>query len=508
MVQNQFSSEDMFITDYLKAQVEKTPEAIAVSFNNDEISYEAFYRNVVRVAAFVQSKGMKKGDIVASMLLNSDLFMAVYYGVQLAGCTLLPINTKLAPDELTYIFNHSEAKGLIYDERLEGSLQQVDYGFEWTKTRDELRAELNIDRKLQPVENKANDTTLVLYTSGTTGRPKGVMLTHRNVISAVQQWSESIGYAKSDRVYISIPLFHCAGLHVIAVSTIYCGATLVIDEMFIPDRTIPTILEKYITVFSGVPTMYALLLSKFDFANQSFPNVRKMVYGSAPMPHEIIKNLKGAYPKVEFHNLYGQTESSPGATELSYEAVLTKVGSVGKALPKTELKIVDADGVELPVGEIGEICIKGEQIMKGYLKNDDETMQVIKNGWLYSGDLGRLDEDGYLYIVDRKKDLIIRGGENIYPIEVENVLYQLPQVIDAAVIGIPDPIYGEIPKAIVVLVEEDAVTEHEIMDYARSKLAKYKVPHVVEIVKEMPRNPSGKILKHVLRAREKEDIKS
>src|SRR5690606_28186187 len=148
--------------------------------------------------------------------------------------------------------------------------------------------------------------------------------------------------------------------------------------------------------------------------------------------------------------------------------------SVGKALPKTELKIVDAGGVELPVGEIGEICIKGEQIMKGYLKNDDETMQVIKNGWLYSGDLGRLDEDGYLYIVDRKKDLIIRGGDNIYPIEVGNVLYQLPQVIDAAVIGIPDPIYGEIPKAIVVLVEEGAITEQEIIDYARSKLAKYK----------------------------------
>src|SRR5690606_20274666 len=248
MVQNQFSSEDMFITDYLKAQVEKTPEAIAVSFNNDEISYEAFYKYVERVAAFVQSKGMKKGDIVASMLLNSDLFMAVYYGVQLAGCTLLPINTKLAPDELTYIFNHSEAKGLIYDERLEGSLQQVEYEFEWTQTRTELQAEAS-DRELQPVENKANDTALVLYTSGTTGRPKGVMLTHRNVISAVQQWSERIAYQKSDRVYISIPLFHCAGLHVIAVSTIYCGATLVIDEMFIPDRTIPTILEKKITVF-------------------------------------------------------------------------------------------------------------------------------------------------------------------------------------------------------------------------------------------------------------------
>lgn len=505
MDQHQFSSENMFITDYLKAQVEQTPEAIAVAFNNDEISYEAFYKKVELVAAFVQSKGMKKGDIVASMLLNSDLFMAVYYGVQLAGCTLLPINTKLAPDELTYIFNHSEAKGLIYDERLEGALQQVEYEFEWTQTRTELQGEAS-DRELQPVENKANDTALVLYTSGTTGRPKGVMLTHRNVISAVQQWSERIAYQKSDRVYISIPLFHCAGLHVIAVSTIYCGATLVIDEMFIPDRTIPTILEKKITVFSGVPTMYALLLSKFDFANQAFPNVRKMVYGSAPMPHEIIKNLKEAFPKVEFHNLYGQTESSPGATELPDEAVLTKAGSVGKALPNTQLKIVDANGVDLPVGEIGEICIKGEQIMKGYLKNDEETMQVIKNGWLYSDDLGRLDEDGYLYIVDRKKDLIIRGGENIYPIEVENVLYQIQQVIDAAVIGIPDSIYGEIPKAIVVLAEEGAITEQEIIDHARSKLAKYKVPHIVEIVKEMPRNPSGKILKHVLRAKEKEHI--
>lgn len=493
-----------FVTDYLREQAQKTPGEIAVLFEHNEISYDEFYQTVEKVAAFIQRKGMKKGDIVASMLLNSDLFMAVYYGVQLAGCTLLPINTKLMPDELSYIFNHSEAKGLIYDERLIGSLKQVDYLFEWTETREALKNELKAESSLKVVENNADDTALVLYTSGTTGRPKGVMISHQNVISAVQQWSEGIVYKPTDRVYISIPLFHCAGLHVIAVSTIYSGATLVIDEMFVPDRTIPTIVEKNITVFSGVPTMYALLLSKFDFANQPFPNVRKMVYGSAPMPHEIIKNLKEAFPDVEFNNLYGQTESTPGATFLPNEAVLTKVGSVGKALPNTQLQIIDGEGCTLPVGEIGEICIKGTQIMKGYLKNDEETKQAIKDGWLYSGDLGYLDEDGYLYIVDRKKDLIIRGGENIYPIEVENVLYQIPGIIDAAVIGVPDPIYGEIPKAIVVLKEDGVISTQEIMNYARTKLAKYKVPHIVEVVTEMPRNPSGKILKHVLRDREKQ----
>ena len=493
----------MFITDYLKLQSVQTPDAIAVSFQELEIPYAQFMKQVEGVASFLQSQGFQKGDVVASLLLNSDLFMATYYGVQLAGCTLLPINTKLAPDELTYIFNHSQAKGILYDERLEQSLGAVDYSFHWKCSRTELREAIVEPRALKQVEQSEADTALLLYTSGTTGRPKGVMLSHRNIVSAVQQWSEAIGYVPTDRVYISIPLFHCAGLHVIAVSTIYSGATLVIDEMFVPQETIPTIINKNVTVFSGVPTMYALLLGKFNFAKQQFPHIRKMVYGSAPMPHEIVKNVKAAFPNVELHNLYGQTESTPGATCLPDDMVLQKVGSVGKALPQTDLKIIDPNGDPLPPGEIGEICIKGEQIMKGYLRNEEETKQVIQDGWLLSGDLGRMDEDGYVYIVDRKKDLIIRGGENIYPIEVEDVLYQLPGIIDAAVIGVPDAIYGEIPKAIVVLREDGALSEKDIQNFARTKLAKYKVPHIVEIVQEMPRNPSGKILKHVLRARER-----
>lgn len=492
-------SRSNFVTDFLKSHAEKTPQATALVFEGHETSYDSLYTNVQKIAGYLQQKGYKKGDVIGLMLLNSDLFMTVYYGVQLAGLTILPINTKLAEPELAYIFSHSEIKGLIYDERLSETITQVAYDFELKLNRSQVREIIDGPNTFTPIEMDPQDTAAILYTSGTTGRPKGVMLSYANIANAVEIWSEAMQYHPTDRVYISIPLFHCAGLHVIGVGTMCGGATLVIDETFSPDRTLQNITEEKVTIFTGVPTMYSILLGKKDMANYQFEHVRKFAYGAAPMPHEVIKQLKESFPNIEIQNLYGQTESTPGGTSLTDEAALERVGSVGKALARTQIKIVDNNGQDLPSNQIGEICIKGPQIMKGYLKNEEETQKAILDGWLYTGDLGRLDDDGYLYIVDRKKDMIIRGGENIYPIEVENVLFQIPQVLDAAVIGIPHEVYGEVPKAVIALVEEGAITEQEVIDFAKTKLAKYKVPHIVEFVKDLPRNPSGKVLKHVLR---------
>ncbi|MGE6513434.1 class I adenylate-forming enzyme family protein [Lysinibacillus sphaericus] len=493
------TSRSNFVTDILKSHGVQTPQATALVFEGHETSYETLYTNVQKIAGYLQQKGFEKGDVIGLMLLNSDLFMTVYYGVQLAGFTVLPINTKLAPAELAYIFNHSEIKGLFYDERLNETGKQIDYDFALKLNRQQLREIIDGPNTFTPIELNPQDTAVILYTSGTTGNPKGVMLSHANIVNAVEIWHDALQYRPTDRVYISIPLFHCAGLHVIGVGTMCGGAALVIDETFSPDRTLQNITKERVTIFTGVPTMYAILLGKKDMANYQFEHVRKFAYGSAPMPQEIIKQLKESFPNVEIQNLYGQTESTPGGTSLTDDAALERVGSVGRALARTQIKIVDNDGQELPSEQVGEICIKGPQIMKGYLKNEEETKKVIIDGWLYTGDLGRLDDDGYLYIVDRKKDMIIRGGENIYPIEVENVLYQIPQVLDAAVIGIPHEVYGEVPKAIIALVDEGAITEQDVIDFAKTKLAKYKIPHMVEFVKDLPRNPSGKVLKHVLR---------
>jgi len=302
-----------------------------------------------------------------------------------------------------------------------------------------------------------------------------------------------------DRMYICTPLFHCAGSHVFAVPTMYRGGTVIIAESFSADHTLTHLVETEATIFFGVPAMYTILLNKPELKNYNFEHLRLFCYGAAPMPYELVKRLKEAFPKVAVQNLYGQTENTPAATSLLDEAALIKIGSVGRPLARTDVKLVDAEGEEVPVGEVGEICVRGPQVMKGYLRNPEETSAAIRNGWLHSGDLGRFDEEGYLYIVDRKKDMIIRGGENIYPIEIEEVLYQMPEVLEAAVVGIPHEVYGEVAKAFVVLKEGASLTEADILQHARTQLAKYKVPADIEFISSLPRNASGKVLKHTLR---------
>ena len=248
--------------------------------------------------------------------------------------------------------------------------------------------------------------------------------------------------------------------------------------------------------------MYTILLNLPNRKEIDIPSLRLFCYGAAPMPYEMVKKLKETFPNVKVQNLYGQTENTPAASTLKDHLALEKIGSVGQALPQTELRVVGEFGESLPVGQVGEIVMKGPQVMKGYLKNEEETRRAIRNGWLYTGDLGKMDDDGLLYIVDRKKDMIIRGGENVYPVEVEEVLYQIPELLEAAVVGVPDEVLGEVPKAYAVIKDGESITEEEILSYCRSQLAKYKLPVEVEFLPELPRNASGKVLKHTLRSTE------
>ncbi|MDN4495065.1 class I adenylate-forming enzyme family protein [Ureibacillus aquaedulcis] len=495
----------MFILNVLEQHATNTPDALAVAFEENEWTYKDLYENAQKIAGYLQQEGYQKGDIVAQFMLNSDLFMAVYYGVQLAGLTIMPVNTKLAPPEVEYIFSHSEAKVLFLDERIEQTVADSSHSFKEkinvAKIREILKADKN---EIYPIALNPDDTAVVMYTSGTTGKPKGVQLSNRNVYETAEIWSESMKMTNQDRMYICTPLFHCAGSHVFAVPTMYQGGSIIIEEAFSPERTLKKLVDTKATIFFGVPAMYTILLNKPELETTNFEHLRLFVYGASPMPYELVKRLKDTFPKVKVQNCYGQTENTPAASSLTDKDALTKIGSVGKPLARTDIKLVDALGEEVPLGEVGEICVKGPQVMKGYLRNPEETSRTIQDGWLYSGDLGRFDDEGFLYIVDRKKDMIIRGGENIYPIEIEEVLYRIPQVLEAAVVGIPHEVYGEVPKAFVVVKGEQSLTAEEVVTYCGTQLANYKIPMEIEFLEELPRNASGKVLKHTLKPKASE----
>ncbi len=496
----------MLVAERLAYLAKEQPTKIITSFKGRETSYEDMFEQAKRLAGYFQSKGYKQEDIIAVYMINSDYFLTCYYACQLGGFTILPINTKLTAAEVNYIFSHSEAKALIYDTRLQTILDDIPETMNCFDDllclgeEDTLLTVLNDESLLfDEIKIDENTTTVIFYTSGTTGKPKGVMLSAANVRATAKLYVEALELNSTDRMQIVAPLFHCAASHVFSIPVIYAGGTVVIEEGFSPEQTMDTLEQEKITVFFGVPAMYSILLNSSKMETLRLSNLRLFTYGASPMPFELIRKIKVMFPEVKVQNIYGQTENSPAATTLKDHYALVKVGSVGEPVPGTEIQVVNEHGKALPSGQVGEIVVKGPQLMKGYLKNEEATRQAIRNGWLYTGDLGRMDEDGLLYIVDRKKDMIIRGGENVFPVEVEEVLYEIPEVLEAAVIGVPHSIYGEVPKAFVVLKEGKQLTQDEVLSTCSKKLAKYKLPVEVEFIEVLPRNASGKVLKTVLR---------
>lgn len=500
----------MFIFEQLAEHAKLQPEKVITSYQGRDTTYSNFYKQARNVAGYFQARGYKKDDIIALYLHNSDYFLVCYYACQIGGFTVLPVNTKLAAPEAEYIFNYSKPKAIIYDIRFQEFLDQLDSSLDKFEDRlvvgeKEWVSIVTADDSIlfnQP-EIVQDDTAVIFYTSGTTGKPKGVMLSAGNVRSIAEIWSEVMEMTSDDRTHIVTPLFHCAAIHCFTVPTILRGGTVVIEEAFSPEQTLDTMEKQNVTIFFGVPAMYSILLNTPKMRKTDLSHLRLFAYGAAPMPYELVKKVKSLYPNVKVQNLYGQTENSPGSTTLKDKYALEKIGSVGEPLPWTQVQVVDEFGDELPTRQVGEIIVKGPQVMKGYHRNEEATRHTIKNGWLYSGDLGFFDEDGLLYIVDRKKDMIIRGGENVYPVEVEEVLYEIPEILEAAVIGIPHEVYGEVPKAYIVLKKGHSFTEEDVISYCKQKLAKYKLPVEIDFLESLPRNASGKVLKQTLREKKR-----
>jgi len=520
----------------LEDSAKKYPEKTALIFLGKKISYRELDETSDRVAAFLKNLGVGKGSRVIVDLPNTPHFVAAYYGILKTGATVVQCNPLYTEREIRYIQENSEAEYGFFVEFVypriknllaEGRLKKVVI----CKIEDYLPFPLNIlyplkkekvkietsekvvywkdvlktpPTKERPSIDPKEDIATFLYTGGTTGVPKAVMSTHYNLVANVYQTLEWVVDRSPDDVFIgALPYFHSFGMTTSMNAPIALGSTIVL----IPDpRDIKRILgsiQKYrATIFCGVPTMYAAILNHPDLKKYDLSSIKACISGAAPLPVEIKRKFE-AVTGGKLVEGYGLSETSPVALGNPVYG-LNKEGSIGIPFPDTYAVVIDDEGKVLPAGEVGEIVIKGPQVMKGYYKMDEETKKVLVNGWLLTGDMAKMDEDGYFYIVDRKKDMIIAGGYNIYPREVEEVLYEHPAVVEAAVVGVPDPYRGETVKAFIVLKPEyrGKVTEQEIIQFCKERLAAYKVPRLVEFRDELPKSAVGKILRRILRDEE------
>lgn len=470
-----------------------------------------------RLAQGLQGLGVKKGDRVAILLTNYSGAECVltFFASHKVGAINVPVNTRFVGRELEYVLNHCEARVLVVGhemvhviKEIKGELDSLEAIVSVTPGESVLGLSF-ADVLAQggsggeiTVEVGEDDDADLLYTSGTTGRPKGVLHTHSSTVATGIAVGGALGLKPEDVYQSAFPFFTSSGCHFNIMSVLQYGATLVMEPEFQVERTLATMERERTTVYVGVPSVYTFLLDSGLMPNYDLSSLRLLDYGGAPMPKEVIKQLYEQVPGVELRQTYGLTEAGPTGIYLPGKYALRKLGSVGKeAMPLTEFRVVDDQGRDVPPGQVGEICYRGPAIMKGYFKDPEATAAALVDGWLHSGDLVVQDEDGFLYHVDRKKDIIIRGGFNVSSMEVENILYEHPDVLEAAVVAKPHPKLGEDIKAFVVLKKGIQRTPQEIEAFCRQRLADFKVPRDIEFIDALPRNPMGKVLKTELRER-------
>jgi long-chain acyl-CoA synthetase len=471
---------------------------VAVRVDNAAMTYRALDEASARVAGLLHERGLKPGDRVGIMMPNVAEVPVVYYGVLRAGGVVVPMNPLLKAREVAYYLGDSGA-GLVFAwhafaDQARGGAEQAEAesivvdGVSFP----DLLASVTPD--YQVVDTDDEDTAVILYTSGTTGHPKGAELTHHNLISNTEVTRADIVQARPDDVIFGgLPLFHVFGQTVALNVAVASGACLTLLPRFDAEHALRIIAGHRVTVFEGVPTMYVALLHQPNRADYDTSSLRMCISGGAALPVEVLRGFEEAFgvPVLEG---YGLSETSPVAS-FNLPGRERKPGSIGTPIRDVQMRVVDEADHEVPQGEVGEIVIRGPNVMKDYWHRPEATAEAIRDGWFHTGDLARVDEDGYFYIVDRKKDLIIRGGYNVYPREIEEVLYEHPAVAEAAVIGLPHPSLGEEVAAAVALKPGAAITAEELRDYVKGQVAAYKYPRHVWIVDSLPKGGTGKIQK-------------
>jgi acyl-CoA synthetase (AMP-forming)/AMP-acid ligase II len=471
-----------------------------------------------RLAAGLADLGVRQGQKVAFMQANSAECYYAYLATQKLGAVFVPINIRLVPREIEYIAGHSDAEFLIFGSNFQAQVKEI-------KDKVNLKRLIGIEKEGEKIPDWAasfkklletqgtspavsigpDDVADLTYTTGTTGRPKGVMLTQANKIACGRLIGNAGGairnFYKNERSQTSFPFFTSTGTSSTLMNWLYYGFTLILEPVFDVLAALQTIEREKSTFYSAAPSMFIFLLDHPRFKEFDTSSLHHVSSGGSALPEEVIKRMQETWPGVKIFNFYGLTEGGTGGTSIGPTDILAKLGSIGRPWPPDqEARIVDEQDRDVRVGEVGEIVLRGPNVMKGYYKDPEATQETLRNGWLHTGDMGRYDEDGFFYYTDRKKDMIVRGGFNVYPVEVESALYEHPAVKQCAVVAKPHPKLGEDVLALVVLVEGKKATAEQLIAFCSDKLADYKRPREVIFVDSLPLNPMGKVDKKALRA--------
>jgi O-succinylbenzoate-CoA ligase len=515
--------ENFGVGSWLQRRRPKSGNKIALISGERELSYQEFADRSVRLANSLRDRGVAKGDRVAYLGENHPAFLETLFAAGMLGAIFVPLNTRLAPPEIQFQLQDCGARVLVHSLSLDVLASRGSNGTPVTgrivvddvsgnsagtlgtagdqdlRTVEDYEAVVAAgSAQFQDVSVRLEDGAMILYTSGTTGRPKGALLTHGNVTWNCMNVIVDFDFASTDVALMISPMFHVASLDMGVLPTLLKGGTVVLESKFDPKRTLKLIQQHRATTISGVPTTFQMLCEDPDWSATDLSSLSKLTCGGSAVPMRVLEayELRG----LRFSNGYGMTETAPGATTLPAARSREKAGSSGLPHFFTDVRITGVDGSEAPPETVGEIHIKGPNVIHQYWNRTDATAQAYTpDGWFRSGDLGYKDGDGFVFISDRLKDMIISGGENIYPAEVEQAISELPSVASVAVIGVPDEKWGEVPRAVVLLREGGQLTEDELRDHLTGKLARYKIPKSVVFVAEMPRTASGKIRKAELR---------
>jgi len=510
-------------TEFLTITSAICPDRTAIVFEGNRLTFNELNERTNRLANALAGLGIKKGDRVAILQVNCNQYVEAYYGAAKLGAIFVPLNFRAKKDELVHMLNHSEASVLFMGKR-------------YVEMVNEMRPELPLVKHYISIEGKREgmldyeemlatasgedvftdigdeDITILMYTAGTTGLPKGVPLPHNSFSLYVLENVNPVDPEVEETNLLTMPLYHVAGIQAMLAAT-YGGRAIAMMRQFDTDEWLETVQREKANRAMLVPTMLKRIIDHHHFDKYDLSSLRVITYGAAPMPFEVIKKAIALFPGVSFINAFGQTETASTITTLGPEDHIIKgteeekdkklrrlTSSIGRPMSDVEMKIIDEAGNELPIGKVGEIVARGPRVMSGYWKDAEKTAKTMtKDGWLRTGDMVYMDEDGYFYLAGRGDDMIIRGGENISPEEVENVLYAHPAIEEAAVIGVPDPEWGQEPRAIVALKKGETATPEELIEFCRQRLSSFKRPRSVVFVDALPRTSTGKVLKRVLR---------